>query len=293
MKRLSEKIVIALLFVAILVFLYSVITELFFDSAPSIAVSKNKIGLIEVKGVIIDSEKTVERIQDFQDNSSIQGLIVRINSPGGGVAASQEIYEALQSYRRDTGKPVVASMASVAASGGYYVACGVDTIVANPGTTTGSIGVIMELMDYSVLLQKIGVEVNVVQSGRFKDSGRGSRKLTKDDKAYFQQFIDDAYSQFLDVVADARNMDKSQVKKLADGRVYTGQQALANGLVDKLGTYSDAVNLVARMAGIEDQPVLVRPYVHKRTFFDLLFGDLEDLAQEFTSLPVLRYQLVY
>ncbi|KAA3660808.1 MAG: signal peptide peptidase SppA [Calditrichaeota bacterium] len=293
MKRLSEKIVILLLAVAVLVFIYSVVAEFFYDSAPSITVSKNRIGLIEIKGVILDSEKTVERIHEFQDNSSIQGLLIRINSPGGGVAASQEIYEALQNYRSETGKPVVASMASVAASGGYYIACGVDTIIANPGTTTGSIGVIMELMDYSELLEKIGIKVNVVQSGRYKDAGRGSRKLTNEDKIYFQNFINDAYGQFVDVVAEARKMDKSQVQKLADGRVFTGQQALLNGLVDSLGTFSDAVNLVAEMAGIDDQPVLVRPYVRKRTFFDLLFGDLEELAQEFTSLPVLRYQLVY
>ncbi|KAA3616288.1 MAG: signal peptide peptidase SppA [Calditrichaeota bacterium] len=293
MKRFSEKIVILLLVVAVLVFIYSIVSELFFDSVPSISVSKNKIGLIEVKGVILDSENTVERIHKFQDNSSIQGLVVRINSPGGGVAASQEIYEALNDYRIETGKPVVASMASVAASGGYYIACGVDSIVANPGTTTGSIGVIMELMDYSLLLQKIGVKVNVIQSGQYKDAGRGSRKLTSKDKAYFQQFINDAYIQFVDVVAEARRMNKTQVKKLADGRVYTGQQAFENGLVDRLGTFDDAVHLLADMAGIVDRPVLVRPYVRKRTFFDLLFGDLEELAQSLTSLPVLRYQLVY
>ncbi len=292
MKNISEKIVLVLLVFAVIVFIYTIITELFYESAPSITVSKNKIGLIEIKGVILDSEKTVERIHKFRDNSSIQGLIVRINSPGGGVAASQEIYQALKDYRDSTGKPVIASMSTVAASGGYYIACGVDSIIANPGTTTGSIGVIMELMDYSDLLNKIGIEVNVIQSGPFKDAGRGSRKLTRKDKAYFQKYIDNAYGQFVDVVVKARQMDKKQVLKLADGRVFTGQQAYEYGLIDKLGTFDDAIKLLAEMADIDD-PSLVRPYVRRRTFFDLLFGDLEELAQSFSNLPVLRYQLVF
>lgn len=292
MKKLSEKIVLILLASALVIFIYTVFTELFYDSAPSITVSNNKIGLIEIKGVILDSERTVERIHKFQDNSSIQGLIVRINSPGGGVAASQEIYEALNNYRETTGKPVIASMSSVAASGGYYVACGVDSIVANPGTTTGSIGVIMELMDYTDLLKKIGVEVNVIKSGPFKDAGRASRKLTRQDKAYFQKYIDNAYNQFVEVVANARHMEKAHVKKLADGRVFTGQQAFEHGLVDQLGTFDDAINLLAQMAEVEE-PSLVRPHIRRRSFFDLIFGDLEEMAHNYLNLPVLRYQLVF
>ena len=292
MKKLSEKIVIILLAIAVVIFLYTVISELFYDSAPSITVSKDRIGLIEIKGVILDSERTVERVHKFQDNASIQGLLVRINSPGGGVAASQEIYEALNNYRESTGKPVVASMSSVAASGGYYIACGVDSIVANPGTTTGSIGVIMELMDYSVLLKKIGVEVNVIKSGPFKDAGRGSRKLTRQDKAYFQKYIDNAYNQFVEVVATARQMDKSQVRKLADGRVYTGQQGFENGLVDKLGTFDEAINLLEAMAEI-DEPSLVRPHVRRRRLLDLLVGYLEARAQSYAKLPVLRLHLAF
>ncbi len=287
---------LALLIFAVVIFIAAAVS-LFFKSDDAsgglpLSLSGDKIGLIEIKGVILDSEPIVKHIKRFRKSDHIKGILVRIDSPGGGVAASQEIYEALKKAR-DAGKVVVASMSSVAASGGYYVACAADTIVANPGTTTGSIGVILNFFDFSDLLKKIGLRLNVVKSGKFKDAGSFGRPMTPEDKAYFQQFVNDAYEQFVAVVAEARQMTREDVLKLADGRVFTGKQAFESGLVDVLGTYEDAVDLIAEMTRISGEPQIVRPTRQKRTLFDLLFGDVTELIQEIQRWPVLRYQWVF
>jgi protease IV len=198
---------------------------------------------------------------------------VRINSPGGGVAASQEIYEALRSFRADTHKKVVVSMSSVAASGGYYVACGADKIMANPGSITGSIGVIAEWYNYGDLLKWAKLQEVVFKSGEFKDSGSGSRPLTDAEKVYFQSLIDNMYGQFVRAVANNRKMSEADIRNLADGRVYTGQQAKENGLVDELGTLQDAVTAAGKLAGIAGEPSVVKPVKRKITILDLLLGD--------------------
>src|SRR5574341_1792616 len=177
-----------------------------------------RIGLVKVEGVIFDSERAVKELERFEDDASIAAVVLRIDSPGGGVAASQEIYEAAKRVR-DQGKFVIASMGSVAASGGYYIACAADTIMANPGTTTGSIGVIMEMMNATELLDKIGVRFEVIKSGKYKDSGSPFRRMTDEDRKYFQSYVDDAYQQFVQVVATERRLEKSAVLALADGRV--------------------------------------------------------------------------
>ena len=296
MKRVSEYIMLGLLIFAGVIF-FTAVASLFFKDSDnsgglSLPISGDKIGLIEVKGVILDSEPIVKNIKKFRENASIKGILVRIDSPGGGVAASQEIYEALKKAR-DAGKVVVASMSSVAASGGYYVACAADTIVANPGTTTGSIGVILNFFDFSGLLKKLGLRYNVVKSGKFKDAGSIGRPMTPEDKAYFQQFVNDAFEQFVAVVAEARRMTREDVLKLADGRVFTGKQAFENGLVDVLGTYEDAIDLIAEMTQISGKPHIVRPTRRKTTIFDLLFGDVTELMQSIQRWPVLRYQWVF
>ena len=294
MKRVSEIIMLALLVFAAIIFI-SAIVSVFFDKSGggiSLPTQGNKIGLVEVKGVILNSEPIVKTISHYRNNSNIKALLVRIDSPGGGVAASQEIYEALRKTR-EAGKPVVASMSSVAASGGYYVALAADTIVANPGTTTGSIGVIMSFFDFSELLQKIGLRSNTIKSGRFKDAGTYLRPMTERERAYFQRFVDDAFSQFVDVVAKERGMEHQQVLKLADGRVFTGQQAYENGLVDRLGSYEDAVEMAATMAGITGKPDVIKPEKRKISIFDLLFNDVQETFQAINTWPVLRYQLVY
>ena len=293
MKKVSEIIFISLLVIAAVLFVTSIYNGLTGNNRRCFAVPAygDRIGLVEVEGVILDSETTVDLINDYLDDSSISAILVHINSPGGGVAASQEVDEALKRARRQ-GLIVVASMSSVAASGGYYIACAADTIVANPGTTTGSIGVILSLLDYSELLDKIGLKYNNIKSGKFKDTGSGTKPLTAEERAYLQDYLDDAYSQFVNVVATERNMGKQQVLRVADGRIYTGQQAQHLGLVDVLGTFEDAKRLAAQMADLSGDPTLVRPTKRRPTLFDILFQDLDGLLGRLHNRPFLRYQLI-
>jgi protease-4 len=183
-------------------------------------------------------------------------------------------------------------MGSVAASGGYYIACAADTIVANPGTTTGSIGVITEIINVTELLNKIGIRFETIKSGKYKDSGSPFRPMNEEDRRHFQTYVDDAYQQFVGVVATERGMSKKQVLPYADGRVYTGQQALEIGLIDVLGTYQEALKLAADMANIEGSPRVITPRRRKITMWDLIFGDLEQHLIRLQNLPVLRYQWV-
>lgn len=231
-----------------------------------------KIGIVEIKGTIFNSEPIVKQLETFRKDSSIKAVVVRIESPGGGIAASQEIYEHVRRVR-DSGKPVIASMGSVAASGGYYVALGADSIMANPGTTTGSIGVIAEFPNVDKLMDKLGIEMTVVKSGRFKDTGSPFRQPTEQEIQYLQQWIDDGYAQFIEVVAKERNLPENQVRELADGRIYSGRQALALGLIDTLGTYRDAVALAAKAAGVKGEPKPVRLQKKKMTLVELILGE--------------------
>ncbi len=294
MKRIAEIFMLMLLVGAVLIMLYTVFNR---DSGSGQSrlpklVSDERIGLVRINGVILRSEPVVELIERYREDDDIKGLLVRIDSPGGGVAASHEIYEALKRVRND-GKAVVVSMGSVAASGGYYIACAADTIVANPGTTTGSIGVIMQLLDFSGLMQKIGIRANTIKSGKFKDAGNSWRPMTEEERRYLQQFIDDAYEQFLTVVQEARGMSRTEILNIAEGRIFTGKQAYEVGLVDVLGTYDDARRLAAELAGIDSDAELYEPKRRKRTIFDLVFGDLEEVLSEVQNLPVLRYQMVF
>ncbi|MBN2414423.1 signal peptide peptidase SppA [bacterium] len=237
-----------------------------------------KIAVIRLTGPIYTSEHIVRQFKKFGEDRSIKGIIFRIDSPGGGVAASQEMYEAARRVR-DSGKPVVASLASVAASGGYYAACGADTIIANPGSTTGSIGVIAQFVTIQKLLEKLGIEYETIASGRFKDTGSFHREMTPDDKRYLQAWIQDAYEQFVGVVSEERGMTIGEVKKVADGRVFTGRQALSNGLVDLLGDFQDAVDVTAAMAGIEGPPTLIQIRRSEMSLFDLLLQQAEAVLQ--------------
>ena len=255
----------------------------------SLGISGNKIGVVELEGIILSSRSVVQKLERLLESDAISAVVLRIDSPGGGVAASQEIYEAVKEIR-ESGKPVVISMGSVAASGGYYVACGGDSILANPGTTTGSIGVILEVPNFKELLQKIGIKFLVVKSGTFKDTGSPYRDLTRTERNYLQQYIDDAFEQFVDVVVKNRKMSNDKVRSVADGRVFTGKQALELGLVDRLGDYSDAIKLAAQMAGIEGKPKIFRFPRKKYTIFDLLLSDLTEVKNRFEAVPSLKYQ---
>ncbi len=221
--------------------------------------TEDRVALVRVEGVILDSQATVGELKRFGENPSIKAIVLRIDSPGGGVVPSQEIYDAVRRVRNKSNKAVVASMGTVAASGGYYIAAATDRIIANPGTLTGSIGVIMELANVEGLLKKIGVEGVVVKSGRFKDIGSPLRKMGDDERRLLQSVMDDVHRQFIEAVAEGRALEVSDVQALADGRIFTGRQAKDAKLVDELGDLEDAIQLAADLAGIEGEPKVVEP----------------------------------
>ncbi|MBH0187855.1 MAG: signal peptide peptidase SppA [Nitrospira sp.] len=221
--------------------------------------SGDRIAVIRVEGVIMDSQVTVGELKRFSENPSVKAIVLRIDSPGGGVVPSQEIYDAVRQVRSKTSKTVIASMGNVAASGGYYIAAATDRIVANPGTLTGSIGVIMETANVEGLLQKIGVEGVVIKSGKFKDVGSPLRKMSEEERGLMQAVMDDVHKQFIEAVAEGRAMELAEAQALADGRIFTGRQAKEAKLVDELGNLDDAIQMAADAVGIEGEPKVVEP----------------------------------
>lgn len=217
----------------------------------------DKVALVRIEGLLLSSEDAVEEIKGHAEDGSIKAIVVRVESPGGGVVPSQEIYNALQSART-SGKKVVISLGSVAASGGYYIASAGDRIVANPGTLTGSIGVKMEFASLEKLLEKIGVKGVTVKAGEYKDIGSPYREMTARERALLQSVIDDVHDQFIEAVAQGRNLPEADVRGIADGRIFTGRQALDLGLVDQLGDLEDSIRAAAELAGIKGKPKVVR-----------------------------------
>jgi len=231
----------------------------------------DKIGVIEVFGVIADSRQVIEQLHDFRDNDSVKALVLRIDSPGGGVGPSQEIYDEVKSV--DAIKPVVVSMGSVAASGGYYIAAPAREIIANPGTIIGSIGVIMEFTNVEELLDKIGLNSVVVKSGEYKDIGSPTREMTAAEREILQDLIDDVHSQFVESVADGRSMEEAVVRSIADGRVFSGRRAMEIGLVDGMGNLEVAIQRAAELAGVDGEPSVVYPPGEKARFIDLFIEE--------------------
>jgi protease IV len=227
----------------------------------------DKIAIVEVTGVIVQSSGIIQEIHQYLEDGGVKAIILRIDSPGGGVGPSQEIYKEILKAKKS--KKVVTSMGSVAASGGYYIACASDRIVANPGTLTGSIGVIMEFTNLEELLKKIGVKGVVVKSGELKDIGSPFREMTPQEKKILQDVIDNVHQQFIQAVADGRKMEREKVALIADGRIFTGEQAKEAGLVDEMGNLQDAIDITAKIANIEGKPTVIYP---KRRFslLDLL-----------------------
>ncbi|MCF8091643.1 MAG: signal peptide peptidase SppA [Desulfotignum sp.] len=219
--------------------------------------SGGNIGIIEVTGPILSSKQVIENIQTFREDDKIQAIIIRVDSPGGGIGPSQEIFRELMKTRKV--KKIIASMGSVAASGGYYVAAAAQKIVANPGTITGSIGVIMEYVNIMELAEKIGISPVVIKSGEFKDMGSPLRKLGDNEKKLLQQLVDELHLQFVSDAALARNMSEKDMAALADGRIYTGQTALDLNLIDRLGNLDDAVQWAGELAEIDGKLVPVYP----------------------------------
>jgi protease-4 len=206
-------------------------------------------------------------------DDGVKAIILRVDSPGGGVGPSQEIYREIMRIRSSSKKKVVTSMGSVAASGGYYIACASDRIVANPGTITGSIGVIMQFSNLEDLLKKIGVKGVVIKSGEHKDIGSPFREMTPEEKKLMQEVLDNVHQQFIQAVADGRKLDKSKVAEIADGRIMTGEQAKNLGLVDQLGNLQDTIDITAKLVGIEGKPNVLYPK-RKISIWDLLIKDM-------------------
>lgn len=235
-----------------------------------------KIALVRIEGIIVDSKEVVDALRKYHDDDDIKAILLRIDSPGGGVAPSQEIYAEVKKIRDSGKKKVVTSMGTVAASGGYYIASASDKIIANPGTLTGSLGVIMELANVEGLMQKIGVESVVIKSGKNKDVGSPFRKMGEEERALLQTVLDDIHAQFIDAVAAGRALRVETVRSFADGRVFTGRQAKEIGLVDELGSLGDALRKAAELAGIEGEPQMVEAKKEKSVldfFRDVFSGE--------------------
>ncbi len=253
---------------------------LFFFSGETFSLSSGeKIGIIYVKGMIIDSKNVTDQINRYAEDGRIKAVVIRVDSPGGGVAASQEIYDAVLALKKR--KKVIVSMGSVAASGGYYIACGADKILANPGTVTGSIGAIMHFTNLEGTLKKVGLKSSAVKSGRYKDIGSPFRNMSADEKGLLQGVIDDIYDQFLEVVSTSRNIPKDQLKRIADGRIFTGRQALKLGLVDSLGDQEAAIKLAAKIAGLKGKPEVIYPKEKGFTIWKYIFEEMStSIAKE-------------
>jgi protease-4 len=238
----------------------------------------DKVGVVEIIGVIADSKTTLNQLKKFRENDAIKAVVVRINSPGGAVGPSQEILEEINRIKPK--KKVVASMGTVAASGGYYIASGADVIIANPGTLTGSIGVIMNFANVEKLTEKLGIDLYNLHAGKFKDVGSPYRNMTPVEKEYLQKLLDNVHEQFIVDVARGRHMLAHKVRELADGRVFTGETAKNLGLVDKLGDLHDAINLAGRLGGIKGKVETVYPPKEKLSLFSLIFGnEAEELLE--------------
>jgi len=275
--------------VGVAVFILSIffIASSFISSSGLSSYKKGpKIGVLTLKGEIIEAGSILKDIREFENNKDIKAVVFRIDSPGGAVGAAQEIYQAIKEL--NSKKPVVVSMENVAASGAYYASLGASEIVADPGTLTGSIGVIVKIPNIGDLLKKIGISQTVIKTGALKDTGDFTRPPTKEEKELLKSVIEDVYNVFVEDVSKARHIPIDKVKALADGRVFTGRQALKSHLIDKLGNFYTAVDIAAKLAGIKGQPVLVYPKRNK-------FNELKKLLEQGESSGINRimYHLFY
>ena len=250
-----------------------------------------KVAVIDIAGIVSKSDATIKLIHTYRDDPNVKAIVLRIDSPGGSVAPVQEIFTELEKIE----KPIIASMGGTAASGGYYIACAADTIVANPGTLTGSIGVIMQFTRMKGLYDKVGLEHQNIKSGQFKDTGSPFRELTEQERAVLQATVDDVHNQFVDTISKARGrlLTHDQVVELADGRIFSGKQALESKLIDQLGNLPDAIKIAGEQAGIEGKPRVLRQERRTSLFEQLLGIKQMPPLDEMFSLPgvTFRYQM--
>jgi protease-4 len=256
-----------------------------------LSLADDKVAVIPIEGEILDARETLDALKKYADNDSVKAIVIRINSPGGAIAPSQEIYSGIRRTRTDSGKPIVASLDSVAASGGFYIAAACDQIIANPGSITGSIGVILQWFDMKDLVRWAKLKPETITSGALKDAGSPYRELTDAERQYFQGIVAQLHSQFVRDVANGRSgkMKLVEVQRVADGRIFTGEQALELKLVDGLGSIDDAVRTAGKLAGIKGEPTRLWPKRREPGLFDLLNSDAESLLQQVISRRVPRF----
>jgi len=236
----------------------------------------DKIAVVDLDGVILSPKQIVPQLKKFADDDSVKAIIIHVNSPGGGVAASEEIYREVKRIRDEKKKRVVASIETVGASGAYYVASATDKIYADKGSIVGSIGVIAQWVNYGELLKWAKLKDITMKAGEFKDTGNPAREMTPAEQAYFQSLIDQMHTQFIQAVAEGRKAKEADIRSIANGKVWTGEQAYSMKLVDQIADFEDAVKDTAKSVGISGEPTLVRPPKQKRTGLDLIFGDVSD-----------------
>ena len=252
--------------------------------------SGKKVGIVKINGPILTSDAVVSQLDKLKNRKDISAIVVRIDSPGGLVAPTQEIYEKVKSLRGV--KPIISSMGSVAASGGYYIALGADTLIANPGTIVGSIGVIMNYPIATELLGKVGIKFETVKSGGLKDVGSYSREVTEADRRHLNDMVTNIHNQFIDAVNDNRSIEKSELIKLADGRVFTGLQSKDLGLVDLLGTFEDAVSLAGSLGKIKGVPKTIQIDKKNSSLIDMFTSNIEQATSSwFDELPAYRWKM--
>ncbi len=238
----------------------------------------DRVQVVDVEGELVQSRSILEQLKRYEDSNSVKAILLSVDSPGGGVAVSQEIYTEIKRLREKKDKIVVAYLSSTGASGAYYISCAANKIVANPGTIVGSIGVIAEWVSYADLLEWAKLKNIVFKTGEFKDTGSPTRPITDNERKYFQGLIDDMYVQFVEAVAAGRKLDLQEVRAMADGRVFTGRDAKERKLIDETGNFQDAVDLTAKLAGISGKPRLIRSVRQRVTLLDVLTTDLSRLV---------------
>lgn len=275
----SIGIIVTVFFLIAIVISWKAMNGIMGEHVPA-ALKKDSVLVLDLKGVIIDGKKILKDLRKYRDENSIKGILVRIDSPGGVVGPSQEIYEELKRTSQEIKKPVVISVSSLAASGGYYSAVGGDWIVVNPGALLGSIGVIMEFANLEGLYDWAKIKRYSLTTGKFKDAGAEYRKMTDEERSLFQSMINEVLDQFVKAIADGRKLPEDKVKVIADGRIFTGQQAVKLGLADQLGTFTDSVKKIGELTGLGEKPELFFPPKERPNPFDFIMTYDTDQEEE-------------
>lgn len=279
--KVKKTCIFIILFLVILIAISALFT--FFQKDVPL---KEKVALVNVEGPILQAKHTVDEIKDYVKDKSIKAIVLRVDSPGGGVVPSQEIYEEVRKAAAQ--KKVIVSMGSVAASGGYYISAPASRIIANPGTITGSIGVIMEVPNIKGLMDKIGVKTEVIKSGKHKDIASVFREMGSEEKEIIQGVMNDVHEQFIKAVSDGRRIPIEDVRKIADGRIFSGNQAAKIGLVDEIGDLEYAIKAAAKMAGIKGEPDVVTKK-EKSPLLELLNGKISESVSKVVPKIELKY----